>query len=210
MAYIVDTTNNKVYEVDKDEVQGFLKQYPNDREVTEEQAYLTLFVRISKIMEIKFSNYRNIDINQECYLALLKRYREQGVFAKDKPFKDNERIFYWFAKKMCFYFIREYKDIVSDIDVWTIEENETDSNQVVGIEDEHTCENDSMCSEIRKVLENLCISKDKADQQLGWYAKGKLNGLTDDQVGLLLDIGMPRIYELRRELRTYLRLRYQI
>lgn len=209
MKYVCSKTTGKCYEVEDSMLAEVLDLHPEDEEISKDEAYLRLFQRISKSMEYKFSNYKQLDIMQECFYMLLKRYRIKGLFAPDKSFLDNEKIWWSFAKKSCLYIIRQYTDIISDIDIWSIEDNETDTSLCLGIYDEYELgESSSTCKEIVAAIDKLCYSKNYADQQLGLYATCKLKGLNDQQACLILDIKMPRLYEIKRKLKEYFRLRF--
>jgi hypothetical protein len=209
--YLFSKLNDRVYAFD-DELEFSLatSEHPEDEEITEDEAYLRTFVRISKTMEKRFMNYRNLDIMQECYYMMLKRYRYKGLFAPDKPFQDNVRIWWNFAKKSCLYIIRQYTDKhLDNIDIWDIEDNETDTKLCLGKCDEYEIgEHTAGVNDIMECIDKLCNSRLYVDQQLGIYAKCKLQGLTDQQSCIILEIGMPRLYEIRRLLKEYLNLRF--
>lgn len=209
MKYVCSKATGKCYEISDDKLEEILESHPEDEEVSKDEAYLKLFHRISKSMEYKFSNYKQLDIMQECFYMLLKRYRIKGLFAPDKSFLDNEKIWWSFAKKSCLYIIRQYTDIISDIDVWSIEDNETDTSLCLGVCDNYELgESNSTCEEIKNCINKLCYSHNYADQQLGLYATCKLKGLDDQQACTILGIKMPRLYEIKRKLKEYFRLRF--
>ena len=209
--YLFSKNNDRVYPfTDELEFLVAVAEHPEDEEISEDEAYLKTFTRISKTMEKRFSNYRNLDIMQECFYMMLKRYRYKGLFAPDKSFTDNVRIWWNFAKKSCLYIIRQYTDKhLDNIDIWDIEDNETDSKLCLGKCDEYQIgEHAAGVKEIMDCIDKLCVSPKYADQQLGLYAKCKLKGLTDQQTCLILEVGMPRIYEIKRLLKEYLNLRF--
>jgi len=207
MHYLCDRTANKVYAVDDLEFDTVKFQFPNDIELSEESAYLTSFIYISKLMEKKFYNYKNIDIMQECYYMLLKRYRTKGLFAPDKPFKDNMKMWYVFAKKSCLFLLRSFTNIISDIDIWSLEDDETDALMQLGKCDTYDFETTESTKEILSVVDKLCLSVVKADKQLGLYALCKLQSLDDSATANIMEVTMPRIYEIRRALKEYFSLR---
>ena len=209
--YLYSKANNNVYAYyDEDEFNLTKIQYPNDVEVTEETAYLTMFEKICKTMAKRFSNYNQLDIMQECYYMMLKRYREKGLFAPDKQFIDNVRIWWNFAKKSCLYIIRRFSDKhLNDIDIWDIEDNETDTSLCLGKCDEYNIgEHEAGVQDILDTIDRLSVSSVYADQQLGIYAKCKLNGLSDTDACMVLEIKMPRLYEIKRQLKEYLNSRF--
>lgn len=209
--YLLSKVTDKVYSFDDElEFELAVAEHPEDEEIDEETAYLRTFIRISETMKKRFANYKNLDIMQECYYMLLKRYRYKGVFAPDKSFQDNVRIWWNFAKKSCLYIIRQYTDKhLDNIDIWDIEDNETDTKLCLGKCDEyHIGEHTAAVKEIIDCIEKLCISPKYVDQQLGLYAKCKLQGLNDQQSCIILEIGMPRLYEIKRLLKEYLNLRF--
>jgi hypothetical protein len=211
--YLCDMKVFKVYAFDNElDFETTKLEYPEDVEVSKDDAYKYLFIRISRVMSKKFSNYKNIDIMSECYYMLLKRYTEKGLYAPNKSFLDNERIWWSFAKKSCLYLLRQFRNdpFVKSIDVWSLEENETDTSLWLGTFDRYSgCENydlNVMIDYIRK----MCHSPHKSDRQLGLYGECKLNGLTDEQACIILEVGMPRLYEIRRALREHLKLRFDL
>ena len=209
--YLYSKTTNKVYAFSDE--QDFLLatlEYPDDTEISQDEAYIKLFEHISKTMERKFINYKHLDIMQECFYMLLKRYRYKGLFAPDKSFLDNSRIWWNFARKSCLYIIRRFSDKhLDDIDIWDIEDNETDASLRLGKCDEYKIgEHTAGVTEIVEALDKLCLSKHYVDQQLGIFAKCKLKGLSDAEACIILEIKMPRLYEIKRLLKEYLKLRF--
>lgn len=211
--YLCDMKRFKIYAFDNEiDFKNTKLEYPEDVEVSRDDAYKYLFIRISKAMGKKFSNYKNIDIMSECYYMLLKRYTEKGLYAENKSFLDNERIWWSVAKKSCLYLLRQFRNdpFVKSIDVWSLEDNETDTSLWLGIFDKYIgCENADLKNMI-DYLHKLCYSPHKSDRQLGLYSECKLNGLNDKQTCLILEVGMPRLYEIRRALKEHLKLRFDL
>lgn len=209
--YLYSKTTNKIYAFSNEEdFRIAMSEYPDDIEVTQDEAYLKLFENISRFMDKKFDNYKHLDIMQECFYMMLKRYRDKGLFAPDKPFIDNKRIWWNFARKSCLYIIRRFSDKhLDDIDIWSIEDNETDTSLCLGKCDDYKIgEHTAGVMEIKETLEKLCLSPQYVDQQLGLFAKCKLNGLSDNEACKILEIKMPRLYEIKRLLKEYLNLRF--
>lgn len=204
--YVYSPLKNKVYEcVDSFELESILLQYPEDIIVTQDEAYLKLFMKISKVMEHKFSNYKQIDVARECLCMMIDRYRNKGLFAPDKPFADNERMWWSYAKKSCLYIIRKYRTdpFNRDRDTWDIEDNESDTAVKLGRPDDYEIEHSQLCNQILAEVNKLMISSRYYEQQLGLFAKCKLEGLDNEQTCKILNIGMPRLYEIQRELKEY-------
>lgn len=217
MYYLWSEKLHKVFEYsDEDEFDMAKLQYPDEVEVTQEQAYLKLFERIARSMELKFGNYKNIDIHQECFYMLLKRYRLKGLFAPDKPWLDNSKMWWSFAKKSCLYIIREYKMVVGDLDIWDFDDNEDAGSTIccnnlsrnLMVEDTYSIEINDMCNDIKKAIDKLCLSKQYVDKQMGLFALCKLSKLSDEDTLTILEIKKPRLYEIRRALKEYLNLRF--
>ena len=113
MKYLYSSNNGKVYACEDAEIEDILLLHPEDSEVDERTAYMLLFFRISQYMGKKFSNYKNADIQGEVLMMMLNRYKEKGLYAPDKSFKDNEKIWWSYAKKSCYFLIRQFKRKVS-------------------------------------------------------------------------------------------------
>ena len=210
--YLCDMKRFKIYAFDNiTDFEAVKLEYPEDVEVSKDDAYKYLFIRISKAMANKFSNYRNIDIMSECYYMLLKRYTEKGLFAEDKSFLDNERIWWSIAKKSCLYLLRQFRNdpFVKSIDVWSLEDNETDTSKWLGKSDRYDGCEMLDANFIRNYIHNLCYSESKSERQLGLFGECKINGLTDEQTCSVLEVGMPRLYEIRRALKEHLKKRFE-
>lgn len=202
MFYLWSPKTGKVYEFEtRLDLEYALDLYPEDVEVDKDTAYIKLFERISARMEYLFSNYRNLDIRQECFYLLLKRYRERGLYAPDKPFKDNERIWWSVAKKTCMYIIRQHKEIITDIDVHTLDETNPYS---VAHRDTYPIEHTEGVNILLATIDTLSKSPDRSQQLMGLFAICKLQKLTDDQALSILEVKTSRLYELKRELRKIL------
>lgn len=204
--YVFSQSKNKVYEITNDiDLEITMLQYPDDIIVTKDEAYAKLFMRISKAMNSKFSNYRHLDIGAECLCMMFNRYRIKGIFAPDKPYVDNERMWWKYAKQSCLYLIRKYKKdpFNNNRDTWDIEDNESDTSLKVGRWDDHAQEHTDACNEILAEVNKLMTSTRYYEQQLGLFAKCKIEGLTNEQTCEILEIGMPRLYEIQRELKEY-------
>ena len=148
-------------------------------------------------------------------LALLRIYKEHGNYAKDKSFDDNARIWWSIARKNCFYIIRRYK-------AYTRLEDLTDYMKEVGIRvkylhsDIDTLERAEIIRNMRldqfdvlvginlDYIEQLIDSDKVTEQNMGLYARYKIKGLTDDTIAIALNIGMSRLYEIKRSVKRRL------
>lgn len=209
MYYLWSKSLNKSFEyLDKDEFEIAKLQYPDEIEITQEEAYIKLFEKISKSMEIKFSNYKNLDIGQECFYMLLKRYRLKGLFAPDKPWLDNLKMWWSFAKKSCLYIIRNYRNIVAESDIWDFDDNESAGSTLYIYDKYNIGESDAVCKDIKDTIKKLCKSNNSTEQQMGLFAVCKLSNLSNDQILKVLEIKIARLYEIRRALKEYFKLKF--
>lgn len=210
MKYLL-SPSGKVYTCQDEQVEDILTQYPEDTVLENENvAYMMLFFRISKHMGKKFSNYRNADIQGEVFMMMVKRYREKGLFAPDKPFLDNEKIWWSYARKSCYWLIRQFKKLKSrteDIDNLENMDNMCVSQLMYDeyFEFEHT----SLVNEIRDYLNKLAHSHRYTEMQMGIYAMSKLGGLSDEDIMEILNIKYGRIREIKTELKKHLKLRFE-
>ena len=205
MAY-VKLINGKIIECKDSEVGAYLCENMHAKEISEDDAYILLFIKIGNCLASKFSNYSNlIDISQDIFYMLFKTYKEKGVYAKDKSYYDNCRIWWSIAKKDCYYLIRRYKLKTRDEDLTNFEEF-IDSDEprftIVAKNDFYEFEHLSTCDSIVSFIEQLAKSTKYSEYQMGIFGMAKLNGLTDKQAAEILEIGMERIYEIRRALKT--------
>lgn len=192
------TSTGRLIECQDEDIDDWLFKYPDIETITQDEAYTFLFIKISYRMGAKFSNYNHIDLQQDLLYSLLKRYKQKGLFAPDKSFDDNARIWWSVAKKTCYYLIREHKRKVKLEDLTdTFSENLLTSDYY---EIEHT----DMCRAIKARILELCKSDSYAEQQMGLYGYMKLKKLTDQHVSTILKVGMPRVYEIRKSLKTKL------
>lgn len=209
--YLWSSVSNKVFEYnDIDDFQAAKDAHPEDIELTLEQAYMKLFERISKTMKRRFDNYKNLDIQQECFCMLLNRYRLKGTYAPDKPWLDNEKIWWKVSKKCCLYILREYTNIVSELDIWDLDDNEKYIVLAGCVEDTYDLgESKELCKEIKQAISKLCKSNEFVDQQMGIFATCKLEKFTDAQTCQVLNIKMSRFYEIRRGLKEYFNIQFR-
>lgn len=208
MRYLWSPESGKVYACKDIEFDDIQAQYPEDQEVTERNAYMLLFFRISKYMGNKFSNYKNADIQGEVLMMMVKRYTEKGLFAPDKSFLDNERIWWNYARKSCYWLIRQFKKLktkTEDIDNTDNLDNMTNDRLLYEVSSD--AEHDAGVAMITEYLNKLARSKVYTEMQLGIYAVSKLGGLTDEDIMDILNIKMSRIKEIKRDLRDHLKLR---
>lgn len=209
MKYLYSTNTGRVYTCEDAEFEDILLQYPEDTEIDEYNAYLLLFFRISQHMGKKFSNYKNADIQGEVLMMMINRYRQKGLYAPDKSFKDNERIWWSYAKKSCFFLIRQFNRKISKCE--SIDNLENMDNMCVEqllYEENLDFEGESLCSEMKKFFEKLSRSKVYSEMQLGIYAISKIGGLTDDDIMDILNVKYGRIKEIRAELRETIKNRF--
>lgn len=168
-------------------------------EITEEDAYLLLFDKICHRLGAKFVNYNRIDIASELYVWLLDKYQKDGNYAKDKTFADNSRIWWSVATKRAYWLIREYRrrlkreELVNEIPEESLTSDYFEIEHIAGVE------------AIKEYIHTLAKSKKSNEQQLGIFGIAKINGLTDEQVCEILEIGKPRFFEIKRALRNKLR-----
>lgn len=209
MKYLYSSNTGKVYTCEDTELEDILLQHPEDTEVDERNAYMLLFFRISQCMGKKFSNYKNADIQGEVLMMMMNRYTEKGVYAPDKSFKDNERIWWWYAKKSCYFLIRQFKNKISKSEsIDNLENMDNMCCKQLLYEERLEFEGTSMCEEMTKYFEKLSRSKVYSEMQLGIYALSKLGGLTDDDIMEILGVKYGRIKEIRAELRETIKNRF--
>ena len=209
MKYLYSTTTGKVYTCEDAEIDDILLQHPEDSEVDEQNAYMLLFFRISKTMGKKFSNYKNADIQGEVLMMMIKRYREKGLYAPDKSFRDNERIWWNYAKKSCYFLIRQFKRKVSKSEsIDNLENMDNMYYNPLSYEENLDFEGLSLCEEMTCFFEKLTKSKVYSEMQLGIYAVSKIGGLTDDDIMEILGVQYGRIKEIRAELRETIKNRF--
>lgn len=188
--------NGKVIEAEN--IDALLIKYTDSVEVTKDEAYMFLFEKISHRMGAQFSNYNHIDIASEVYYMLLKTYKTSGLYAPDKPYEDNCRIWWSIAKKDCLYIIKKYKnktkleDLVEDIP-----ENSM-------IKSDYDIEGLSVCAEIIKYMKKLSNSDNNTEQNMGFYGLFRLKGLSDKKIAEIFELSIPRVYEIRRSLKNRL------
>lgn len=168
-------------------------------EITEYDAHLLLFDKISHRLGAKFANYNQCDIASEVYLFMLTKYQADGDFAKDKTFADNGRIWWSVATKRAYWIIREYNRFRKHHVLY--DEIPEDSMMEDTFEIEHTANVDAITAYIYA----LANSKKSSEQQLGLFGIAKLNGLNDAQVCDILEVGMPRLFEIKRALKLRIR-----
>lgn len=192
------TSVGRIIECQDDEVEDWLFKYPNTEIITKDDAYIFLFIKISYRMGAKFSNYNHIDLQSDLLYMLLKKYKQKGLFAPDKSFDDNARIWWSVAKKTCYYLIREHKRKVRFEDLTdTFPENSL-------ISDYYEIEHLDICKAIIEYISKLCASDIYAEQQMGLYGYIKLKNMTDKHASVILEVGMPRIYEIKKALKARL------
>lgn len=209
MKYVWSPKDGKVYTCTDDELDAVLATYPGDIEVDERNAYMLLFFRISQYMGKKFSNYKNADIQGEVLMMMLKRYNEKGLYAPDKPFKDNERIWWNYAKKSCYFLIRQFNRKVSKCEsIDNMENMDNMCKDQLLYEENLSFEGESLCSEMKEYFTKISRSKVYSEMQLGIYALSKLGGLTDDDVMDILGVKYGRIKEIKAELRETIKHRF--
>lgn len=209
MRYLWAPDSGKVYAYPDNEFDDILAQYPDDKEVTESNAYMLLFFRISKSMGKKFSNYRNADIQGEVLMMMLKRYKEKGLFAPDKPFIDNEKMWWSYAKKSCYWLIRQFKRLKTKTeDIDSLENVDNMLNENLLYEESFEFEHNDTVATIVKYLDDLAHSKRYIEMQMGIYAVSKLGGLTDEDIMDILGVKIGRIKEIKHDLKEHLKLRF--
>ena len=209
MRYLYSSNTGKVYTCTDAELEDILLQYPEDVEVDERNAYMLLFFRISQYMGKKFSNYRNADIQGEVLMMMLNRYKEKGLYAPDKPFKDNERIWWNYAKKSCFFLIRQFKRKISKCEsIDNLENMDNMCKDQLLYEENLDFEGESACDDMRIFFEKLSRSKIYSEMQLGIYALSKLGGLDDNDIMEILGVKYGRIKEIRAELKETIKHRF--
>lgn len=190
--------NGKIIECADENYQKILLENENSEELSKDDAYAFLFVKISNKMANQFSNYNYIDIASELFYILLRIYKEHGNYAKDKSFDDNARIWWSIARKNCFYIIRRYK-------AYTRLEDLTDYiPEDAKICETYEIESLATCKTILDYIEQLIDSDKVTEQNMGLYARYKIKGLTDDAIAIALNIGMSRLYEIKRSVKRRL------
>lgn len=208
MWYSWSPKTNRCYEFETEEALKDRIKLHNDLEITREDAFLKLFHRISKSMTRKFGNYSQLELGGEVYIIMLSRFREKGTFAPDKPFLDNEKMWWSFAKKTCFYIIRKNKkklntvsydalDIQDDYKWFLVDEDKSDN--VSGID---------ATKAICKFLNKLLYSEVNSEYQMGLFAACKLKGLSDKETCEIMQVGIARIREIKRQLKESINLRF--
>ena len=209
MKYLWSPETGKVYTCTDEMLSEIMDRYPEDKEVTETNAYMLLFFRISKSMGKKFSNYKNADIQGEVLMMMMRRYKEKGLFAPDKSFLDNEKIWWNYARKSCYWIIRQFKKLktkTEDID----ESDNVDNmlNERLLYEERWDFEHIDTVNTIVKYLDTLAHSRRYTEMQMGIYAVSKLGGLTDEDIMDILGIKMSRVKEIKHDLREHLKIRF--
>lgn len=211
MKYLYSSDTGKIYTCEDTELEDILLQHPEDIEIDEDNAYMLLFFRISQHMGRKFSNYKNADIQGEVLMMMLKRYREKGLYAPDKSFKDNEKIWWSYAKKSCYFLIRQFKRHISKSEsIDNIENVDNMLSDRLLYEEKMDFEGISLCKDMENYFKKLSRSKVYSEMQLGIYAISKLGGLTDDDVMDILGVKYGRIKEIRAELRETIKNRFEV
>lgn len=207
MAYI-KLINGKIIECQESEIDKVMLENKKAEIISEEDAHILLFIKISNKLAAKFANYKNlIDIGQDIFYMLFKVYREKGNYAKDKSFADNARIWWNIGRKNCYYLIRKYKCKTKKEDLTNFDEfidSEKPQFVIMGKNDNYEFEHLSLCNAIIEYIHELAHSDKYADQQMGLFGIAKLNGLSDQQAGTVLEVGRERIYEIRRSLKQKL------
>jgi hypothetical protein len=209
MKYLYSTSTGKVYACEDSDFEDIICQHPEDTEVSERDAYMLLFFRISQHMGKKFSNYKNADIQGEVLMMMLNRYRTKGLYAPDKSFKDNERIWWSYAKKSCYFLIRQFKRKISKSE--SIDNMENMDNMCASqllYEERLDFEGLSVCDDMMRFFEKLSKSKIYSEMQLGIFALSKAGGLTDEDIMDILNVKYGRIKEIRAELRETIKNRF--
>lgn len=194
---LIRTQDGAIIECTDNNVQKLLDK--GGVELSELDAHLLLFDKICHRLGAKFANYNHIDIASELYLWLLTKYQKCGDYAKDKSFTDNTRIWWSVATKHAYWIIREYHRQLKYEEL--VDEIPEDSLTSDYFEIEHT----AGVTAITEYIDSLLHSPKSNEQQLGLFGIAKLNGLTDDQVCELLEIGKPRFFEIKRALKVRLR-----
>lgn len=172
---------------------------PHWIQISKYDAHLLLFDKICHRLGAKFANYNHIDIASEIYLWLIEKYNKDGDYAKDKTFADNTRIWWSVATKRAYWIIREYRRRLK------YEEFVDEIPEDAVISDYFEIEHIAGTTAITEYIYELAKSVKFSDQQLGLFGIAKLNGLTDDQVCTILEIGKPRFFEIKRALKTKLK-----
>lgn len=203
MRYLWSPINRKIFEFESDKLfDEFKELHPEDLEVNQDEAYMRLFNRISHSMGLRYYNYRNMDICEDVQLMMMERYHKKGLFAPDKPFTDNAKMWWSYANKSCLYLIRCYNkhcEKETPVDLFTIEKPSETFFEV-----EHT----SLCDDIKAYLDNLTISNNASEQQMGLYAMCKLNGLDNDGICQVLGVSIYRVREIKAALKKAIRRRF--
>lgn len=203
MRYLWSPITSKIFEFESDDDFDEFKQlHPEDLEVTQHDAYMRLFNRISHSMGLRYNNYKSMDICEDVQLMMAERYNKKGLFAPDKPFTDNAKMWWAYANKSCLYLIRCYNkhcDKEVPTDVYTIEKPSETFFEV-----EHT----SLCDDIKDYISKLAISENKGEQQMGLYAICKLKGLDDSSTGVVLKVSIYRVREIKAALKKAIQKRF--
>ena len=209
MKYLYSSNNGKVYVCDDSLLEETLSEHPEDAEVSERDAYMLLFFRISQYMGKKFSNYRSADIQSNALMMMLERYNKYGLFAPDKSFKDNERIWWSYARKSCYYIIRQFKRKVSKCEsIDNLENMDNMCCEKLLYEESFDFEGQSVCKDMTAFFEKLSRSRIYSEMQMGIYALSKIGGLSEDDIMDILGVKYGRIKEIRAELRETIKHRF--
>ena len=209
MKYLL-APNGKVYECPSEEVDMILAEHPDDIILENmHAAYMMLFFRISKYMGKKFSNYKNADIQGEVLMMMIKRYHEKGLYAPDKSFLDNEKIWWSYARKSCYWLIRQFKKLKSKTeDIDSLENIDGMCSEKLMREEFFEFEHTSVVKDIEKYLDKLAHSHRYTEMQMGIYAISKIGGLTDEDIMEILGVKIGRIREIKTDLKEHLKLRF--
>lgn len=209
MKYLL-APNGRIYECTEEKLELTLAEHPEDTVIHDTRtAYMLLFFRISKSMGKKFSNYKTADIQSEVLMMMIKRYTEKGLYAPDKSFLDNEKIWWNYAKKSCYSIIRQFKRLKSkteDIDV--LENIDGMCSERLAKEQFFEFESTSVVKDIEAYLEKLAHSKRYTEMQMGIYALSKLGKLSDEDIMEILGVKAGRIKEIKADLKEHLKLRF--
>lgn len=202
MKYLYSSKNGKIYACDDSSFEEILLEHPEDAEVNERDAYMLLFFRISQYMGKKFSNYRSADIQSNVLMMMMERYTKDGLFAPDKSFKDNERIWWSYARKSCYYIIRQFKRKVAKCEsIDNLENMDNMCCEQLLYEESFNFEGQSVCQDMIKYFEKLSHSRVYSEMQMGIYALSKIGGLSEEDIMEILGVKYGRIKEIRAELR---------
>ena len=209
MKYLWSAVTGKVYQCTDEDIDIIKSEHPEDVEVSENDAYMLLFYKISQHMGKKFSNYKNADIQSEVLMMMIKRYKEKGLYAPDKTFLDNERIWWVYARKSCYWLIRQFKKLKSRTeDIDSLENIDGMCSDKLLQEQYFGFEHDSVVKDIEKYLNDLAHSCVYSEMQMGIYALSKLGGLSDEDIMDILGVKHGRIREIKTELKETIKNRF--